>query len=418
MLMKRGEVPGRGLFDHLKRLLAGEFLEQADCTDLQEATERVWPGAEPGVRDRVRLLRRVWPDLAPLNSEECFLESLWHLWLPLAVMIGGRAHPDRLYCQGVLGPQGSGKSTLAAAVRAILDRMGVRAIALSIDDLYLPFAGRAPLAAEGLIHRGPPGTHDVGLGLATLAALEKPGPVWLPRFDKSAHGGQGERWAWAAPRPGLVLEGQVRGGEIRWQEGRWQGGTLALPERFGQAVALAALLPGVQTAEGASVILETTADGQAALTVEGTVHPLVPTNLPVGWELVAGPVAAVIFEGWCVGVRPIACDRWPDPLAEASNRRLAAYLPLWDRLDHLLVLDPVEAEASRRWRLEAERTRMAAGRAGMDAVAIDAFVTYFRRALPPELFVSPRIATDDGATLVVRLGPEHEPLRVGAPPLV
>ncbi|HEY7901176.1 MAG TPA: kinase, partial [Caulobacteraceae bacterium] len=50
-------------------------------------------------------------------------------------------------------------------------------------------AERARLAAE--VHplaavRGPPGTHDVDLGLALLDALERAGPVRQPRFDKAA----------------------------------------------------------------------------------------------------------------------------------------------------------------------------------------------------------------------------------------
>ena len=85
---------------------------------------------------------------------------------------------------GLCGPQGSGKSTLAAAMTRRFDR----AVALSLDDLYLTRAERDDLART--IHplfatRGPPGTHDVELGLATLAALDRGEPVVLPRFDKA-----------------------------------------------------------------------------------------------------------------------------------------------------------------------------------------------------------------------------------------
>nr|WP_255586715.1 kinase [Hephaestia mangrovi] len=85
---------------------------------------------------------------------------------------------------GLCGPQGSGKSTLAAAMTRRFDR----AVALSLDDLYLTRAERDDLART--VHplfatRGPPGTHDLELGLATLAALDRGEPVALPRFDKA-----------------------------------------------------------------------------------------------------------------------------------------------------------------------------------------------------------------------------------------
>lgn len=99
---------------------------------------------------------------------------------------------------GINGPQGGGKSTLAAAVAAALGAAGVRALALSIDDLYLPRAGQVELAAAFggdrlLEHRGYPGTHDVDLGVAVLDSLRRGAPLDLPAYDKSAFGGRGDR---------------------------------------------------------------------------------------------------------------------------------------------------------------------------------------------------------------------------------
>lgn len=95
---------------------------------------------------------------------------------------------DGLFVLGICGAQGSGKSTLAAALALRLAEQGVRAAALSLDDLYLSRAARQRLAAE--VHplfatRGVPGTHDPALGLATLAALDRGEPALLPRFDKA-----------------------------------------------------------------------------------------------------------------------------------------------------------------------------------------------------------------------------------------
>ncbi|MDE8653613.1 kinase [Novosphingobium sp. H3SJ31-1] len=90
---------------------------------------------------------------------------------------------------GICGAQGSGKSTLARALEAGLQAAGRAVATLSIDDLYRTRAERQGLARAVhplLATRGVPGTHDVALGLATIAALERGEPAALPRFDKAS----------------------------------------------------------------------------------------------------------------------------------------------------------------------------------------------------------------------------------------
>ena len=90
---------------------------------------------------------------------------------------------------GISGAQGSGKSTLAAALAARLAQDGVAAATLSLDDLYLGRKARRALAAKVhplFVTRGPPGTHDIALGLTVLEALAMGEPARLPRFDKAA----------------------------------------------------------------------------------------------------------------------------------------------------------------------------------------------------------------------------------------
>lgn len=98
------------------------------------------------------------------------------------------ARPGRMVVLGICGAQGSGKTTLVAALAEQLAGAGRRVASLSLDDLYLTRAERQRLARE--VHplfatRGVPGTHDVPLGLETIAALERGEPASLPRFDKS-----------------------------------------------------------------------------------------------------------------------------------------------------------------------------------------------------------------------------------------
>lgn len=111
-------------------------------------------------------------------------------WRPLASVIAARyAGGARWLLVGINGAQGTGKSTLCLFLEALLrDEHGLRASTLSLDDLYLTKAERAALAANVhplLATRGVPGTHDIGLGDATIdALLGARGAVPVPRFDK------------------------------------------------------------------------------------------------------------------------------------------------------------------------------------------------------------------------------------------
>lgn len=90
---------------------------------------------------------------------------------------------------GLSGLQGTGKSTLAAQLAGAARARGLRVATLSLDDVYLDRPQREALAREVhplLATRGPPGTHDLPLALATLDALRDGRAVRLPRFDKLA----------------------------------------------------------------------------------------------------------------------------------------------------------------------------------------------------------------------------------------
>jgi len=88
---------------------------------------------------------------------------------------------------GISGLQGTGKSTLAMQLVATAGTRGLRGAVLSLDDLYLDHDVRAALARDVhplLATRGPPGTHDVALGLSVFDAVRAGDPTRLPRFDK------------------------------------------------------------------------------------------------------------------------------------------------------------------------------------------------------------------------------------------
>lgn len=115
-------------------------------------------------------------------------------WLQRAVEGSNR----RPLMAGLSAPQGAGKTTLVKRLVPMLAHAGIRAISVSIDDFYLRHEEQLRLAAEHpgnpyLEFRGYPGTHDLALGLRTLEALRAGKDVDLPRYDKSAYGGRGDR---------------------------------------------------------------------------------------------------------------------------------------------------------------------------------------------------------------------------------
>ncbi|GBF84139.1 ABC transporter ATP-binding protein [Aphanothece sacrum FPU3] len=119
-----------------------------------------------------------------------------------------------------------------------------------------------------------------------------------------------------------------------------------------------------------------------------------------------------------VGVRPIDESLFKDPpfpiitpedkqFAKDINEQLKAYLPLWERLDRLMVLDPVDYHLSKQWRKEAEHKMIALGKMGMSDEEIDQFVDYFWRSLHPELFITPLVKNPNLVDLVIEINRDH-----------
>ena len=136
-------------------------------------------------------------------------------WQPLANAIARRAAGAKQpLIVGINGAQGSGKSTLAQVLELLLGRRSLRAVTLSMDDLYLTKGERAAIARE--VHplfatRGVPGTHAPGLGMAIIEHIRAGRSFDMPRFDKSQddRAPQGERIT--GPVDVLLLEGWCLG---------------------------------------------------------------------------------------------------------------------------------------------------------------------------------------------------------------
>ena len=109
-------------------------------------------------------------------------------WKPLATQIARRAVSHKPLIVGINGAQGTGKSTLCFCLEILLKKRGLRAVTMSMDDIYLTKAERQQLAKE--VHplfatRGVPGTHSPALGMDVIEAVLTGKAFEMPRFDKS-----------------------------------------------------------------------------------------------------------------------------------------------------------------------------------------------------------------------------------------
>ncbi len=294
------------------------------------------------IETRSQIFLTVYPEVRQLCQElglqqdDAILTTLWELWLPWAMQLAdARQALDRPLIQGILGGQGTGKTTLTEISRLILRHLDYVAIGVSIDDLYKTYAERQRLKQEDprLIWRGPPGTHDVNVGMQLLDQVRQGNPqdgILIPRFDKSLYQGAGDR---------------------------------VESERVDE-------------------------------------------------------VDILLFEGWFIGARPLdeaALANPPEPInspedrqfARDSNDRLKAYLPLWQKLDRLMILYPRDYRLSKEWRKEAEHKMIAAGKSGMSDEEIDRFVEYFWCALHPDLFIIPLTQNAELVDLVIEIKRDH-----------
>ncbi|KAL0415294.1 UNVERIFIED_CONTAM: D-glycerate 3-kinase, chloroplastic [Sesamum latifolium] len=103
---------------------------------------------------------------------------------------------------GFSAPQGCGKTTLVFALDFLFRINGRNTATISIDDFYLTAEGQAKLRESNpgnalLEFRGNAGSHDLSLSIETLTALSKltreGTKMKLPRYDKSAYSGRGDR---------------------------------------------------------------------------------------------------------------------------------------------------------------------------------------------------------------------------------
>ncbi|WP_299580264.1 phosphoribulokinase [uncultured Microbulbifer sp.] len=153
-----------------------------------------WPGEITGRSRRLaegRLRSMIEDFIQQHRLPAEFYRDIEAYYLPLAIWLAESHQTNNTLVVGISGGQGTGKSTLAEFIGQALVQLGFNCCTFSLDDIYLTQSQRRQLSHE--IHpllrtRGVPGTHDVPLGMETLAALCKSNEqsrIPLPRFDKS-----------------------------------------------------------------------------------------------------------------------------------------------------------------------------------------------------------------------------------------
>lgn len=128
---------------------------------------------------------------------------------------------------------------------------------------------------------------------------------------------------------------------------------------------------------------------------------------PSQWRSHRGRPDLVVFEGWFLCTPPEDAQALREPINRLEreedrdgrwrtwcNTALAGYAPLWQRLDHLVFLQPPGFEVVREWRWQQECSLQAdnPGRRTMDHAAVMRFIEFFERTSRRALHSLPGLA--------------------------
>lgn len=112
----------------------------------------------------------------------------------------GQPQDAPVFFVGLNGVQGAGKTVLVDILKNTMSAppYNLPTVVFSIDDVYLTHEDQVALAKANpdnplLQHRGQPSTHDVPLALSVLKSLKEKKPTKIPKYNKAAFSGQGDR---------------------------------------------------------------------------------------------------------------------------------------------------------------------------------------------------------------------------------
>jgi len=262
-----------------------------------------WPDREAWIahwqaRGGAQLARNAW-SIAP--SEEW----IWGLALPLLSQIEALCHEPSPSVLGLSAIPATGKTTLCRWLRAAAAELGLALETISIDDFYFasPQLDHCLAGNPWGVGRALPGSHELDRLLGTLEAWKQGRPVMVPVFDKTLRGGRGDR------------AGEQRiAGRVLLLEGWFLGVPATLP----------------QPSPGRRITAEPSQQGRPGEPAAGVPAPSPP------------PRAAEEAHGGVV------------------LETLQAYGPVWEAIDRLWRIRPLDFAATALWKRQQTSFTLAA----------------------------------------------------------
>ncbi|KAG4978979.1 hypothetical protein JHK84_038672 [Glycine max] len=265
---------------------------------------------------------------------------------------------------GFSAPQGCGKTTLVFALDYLFEVIGRKSATVSIDDFYLMAEGQNKLREANpgnalLELRGNAGSHDLAFSVETLTALTKLTregmKLKLPRYDKSAFNGRGDR---ADPSTWSEVEGPLTllDAELAEINVFYYQNLLSSQIRI-------SILTFCSSDED-NIVFTFGKNGFATRTQYNK----------------KGGNVVVLFEGWMLGFKPLPVDavKVVDPQLETVNKNLEAYYDAWDKyIKSWIVIKIKNPNCVFQWRLQAEIAMREAGKPGMTDDEVRDFVSRY-----------------------------------------
>src|SRR3990167_3578483 len=182
--------------------------------------------------------RRPEIDLAKFKTD---LQKYYLPYVDRLVTLKKGRSDDRGIIVGVSAIQGAGKTTQGEILEKLLAHFGYGSVSLSIDDHYITHEELSQLRQKDprYIRRGV--THDLKLAVGNLRALQNMSPgslVLVAEYDKGAHAGDGDRFAWVVPPAGASLVMVREAGGMKLREVVYRDQRIPTPENMGAAIPL------------------------------------------------------------------------------------------------------------------------------------------------------------------------------------
>ncbi|KAG9413821.1 hypothetical protein AC1031_013036 [Aphanomyces cochlioides] len=134
------------------------------------------------------------------KSKADYVHELVHsYYLPVFFWAERQLQASSCIVLGLSCVQGGGKTTMTSFLETLFHETGKSCASLSLDDVYLTRSEQVAVAQLNagnplLEHRGNPGTQDLNLLLSLIQDAKAGRDVLVPRYNKSAFDGRGDRF--------------------------------------------------------------------------------------------------------------------------------------------------------------------------------------------------------------------------------